>query len=343
MMTANRIQRRTFLMMPLAAAGLCAAPDPAAPSRTGVLLLAHGGRLASWDQEVNRIAAEVDRTYPAEVAFGMAARANIQAAIDRLIARRISRIVAVPLFISSHSSVIRSTEWLLGLRSEMPAEYKLFASMSHGHGAHGAHGHHALSDDALKPVKVDVPVTMTSAINRHPIAADILMDRAREISRDPSKEVVVLVAHGPNSDDDNAKWLEDLAALADRMQERTKFARIDYLTVRDDAKAEVREKAKAEFRALVEKAMREGHHALIVPVLLSYGGIEEGIRKRLEGLEFTMATQALLPDTRIATWVLESVRPHAQDTSWQLPNEAPAACVRLRKRFVARADQEIAE
>ena len=33
------------------------AGEPTASS-TGVLLLAHGGRLASWDEEVNRIAAE---------------------------------------------------------------------------------------------------------------------------------------------------------------------------------------------------------------------------------------------------------------------------------------------
>ena len=134
-MTSNQMERRTFLAL-LSAIGLSAAD---ADNKTGVLLLAHGGRLSSWNDEVNRIAAVVNKSYPTEVAFGMATKANIQGATDRLSARSVSRIVAVPLFISSYSSVITSTEWLLGLRAEMPPDYKMFAKMSHGHGEHAGH------------------------------------------------------------------------------------------------------------------------------------------------------------------------------------------------------------
>jgi hypothetical protein len=42
---------------------------------------------------------------------------------------------------------------------------------------------------------------------------------------------------------------------------------------------------------------------LIVPVVLSFGGIEQGIRKRLDGLEYVMATQAIMPDDRLVEWV----------------------------------------
>jgi len=45
---------------------------------------------------------------------------------------------------------------------------------------------------------------------------------------------------------------------------------------------------------------------LIVPLLLSYGGIETGIRKRLDGLDYAMSPQALLPDARLARWITES-------------------------------------
>ena len=250
----------------------------------------------------------MNKSYPTEVAFGMATKANIQGATDRLSARSVSRIVAVPLFISSYSSVITSTEWLLGLRAEMPPDYKMFAKMSHGHGEHAGHHGPAKTEDPLTPLELKIPVTMTPAINRHAIAADILADRARAISKDPAKEVVILVAHGPNPEDDNLKWLADLGALTELLKPRTSYARIEYLTVRDDASEEVRAKAKAELRGFVEKAVSEGKRALVVPVLLSYGGIELGIKKRLEGLEYTMATQGLLPDPRLADWVIESVR-----------------------------------
>jgi hypothetical protein len=52
----------------------------------------------------------------------------------------------------------------------------------------------------------------------------------------------------------------------------------------------------------------EGHRVLIVPLLLSYGGIEAGIRKRLNGLDYVMAEQGLMPDDRIARWVLETAQ-----------------------------------
>ena len=40
-----------------------------------------------------------------------------------------------------------------------------------------------------------------------------------------------------------------------------------------------------------------------------FGGIAQGIRKRLEGLDYTMTTQALMPDERIVKWVLASIEP----------------------------------
>ena len=58
---------------------------------------------------------------------------------------------------------------------------------------------------------------------------------------------------------------------------------------------------------VVEGAVDEGKSALIVPLLLSYGGIETGIRRRLEGLPYRMAGQALLPDERLSDWVLLQV------------------------------------
>ena len=58
--------------------------------------------------------------------------------MDRLAEREVTGIVAVPLFISSHSSVIRATEYLLGKRDDAPPQMEAFARMSARHaGAHG--------------------------------------------------------------------------------------------------------------------------------------------------------------------------------------------------------------
>lgn len=278
---------------------LAARPAAAGP---GVLLLAHGGR-AEWNARVTELAAQVDREMPTETAFGMATRANIQAAVDRLAARGVTEIVAVPLFVSSWSSVITSSEYLLGLRADAPAALARYAKMDHGQqGAHGADA------DGTVPIKALVPVRMTPALNDHPIVADILARRARAISRSPTQEAVVIVAHGPNEEDDNRRWLTDMGSLTKRVAALEPFAAVECLTLRDDAPRPVRDQATADLRALVERHTRDGRRVLIVPLLISFGGIERGLYERLDGLSYTMAEAALMPDSRLVAWVLAVAR-----------------------------------
>lgn len=273
--------------------------------KTGVLILAHGGK-QNWDEEVMKVAAEVDRSMPAEVAFGMASKRTIQAAIDKLVERGVEKIIAVPLFISSHSTVITSTEFLLGQRDEAPPELAIFAKMDHSGGGHHDHKSMDMSFDPTSPVKSPVPIKMVPALNRHPLVADILLSRAGEVSRDPEGEVVVVVAHGPVSDEHNDRWLADIGSLVEIMRGKSKFKRIEYLTVRDDAPEPIRGQAAEELRGIVKRAADENKRVLLIPLLLAYGGIEDGIRTRLEGLSYEMTERALLPDERLAQWVILS-------------------------------------
>ncbi|MEW6321800.1 MAG: CbiX/SirB N-terminal domain-containing protein [Acidobacteriota bacterium] len=298
--------RPALLVLCTALLAVCSPAAAQSPDRPGLLLLAHGGQPA-WNARVLDLAARVGSDQPIEVAFGMASRPAIQKAIDALVARGATRVVAIPLFVSSHSSVVTSTEYLLGLRAEMPPDLRVFARMRHGsHGAPASHEHHAAAaapEDNTRPVVSPVPIQMTPALNRHALVGEILIDRARSISQSPSEEAVILVAHGPVPDDDNARWLADMDVLAAQMRAATTFGSIDALTVRDDAPAPIRDAASAELRALVERRVADGRRVLIVPLLLSYGGIEQGIRKRLDGLPYAMPDQGLAPDDRLVTWV----------------------------------------
>ena len=113
------------------------------------------------------------------------------------------------------------------------------------------------------------------------------------------------MAHGPTDDETNRRWLSDLRITADRIRTAGGFKVVDAVTVKDDAPPPIRKAATAELRALVEKRAAEGSRVFIVPVLLSYGGIEDGIRTRLAGLSYTMSKHALAPDDRLVAWVLE--------------------------------------
>ena len=299
------------LLVSLVMLAVVAIPAAAQTARavTGVLLLAHGGQ-PQWNERVVDVAHRVDAKIPTEVAFGMATRANIQAAVDKLMSRGVTEIVAVPLFVSSHSSVITSTEYLLGLRQDPPADLAKFAKMSHG--SHGAavdeHAAHGASVDPASPIKTSAMVRMTPAFNQHPLIGAIAADRARSLSTSPGSEAVILVAHGPVPDEDNNRWLADMSVLADHVRKSASYAAVDYMTVRDDAGPAIRDAATRELREKVQSHVAKGRKVLIVPHLMSFGGIEQGIRKRLEGLDYTMTSQALIPDDRVVEWVFASLR-----------------------------------
>ena len=177
------MMRAKISVLGLLVAGLSLSVHAQQPApKSGILLLAHGGA-AQWNERVNAVAATADQSQPTEVAFGMASRASIQGAIDKLAARGVTEIVAVPLFVSSHSSVITSTEYLLGLRPEAPKDLAIFAKMNHAsHGApaavdHSAHGAPAV--DPASPVTTTLKIRMTPALNRHPLIGAIVADRAK--------------------------------------------------------------------------------------------------------------------------------------------------------------------
>ena len=83
----------------------------------GILLLAHGGD-PSWNKEVETLRARVDAKTPTETSLGMADVKSLQAAVDRLEKRGVTRIVAVPLFVQTRSEVLDQTRYALGLAKE---------------------------------------------------------------------------------------------------------------------------------------------------------------------------------------------------------------------------------
>lgn len=277
-------------------------------NRQGILLLAYGGSIRGWNEEVRHVADMVDLSMPTEISFGVATRASMQSAVDRLTARGVSRIVAVPLYISSHSSAIESIAYLLGQRTTAPEEMKEYAKFELG-----GHGPNAkpVTDEQLaeleKPIQSKAAIRLTSALDHHRIVSDILTDRAASISASPAHEVVVLIAHGPVTEEESKLWLADMQKISTQIRQQTHYADIKFLTLRDDAPAAIREAATQELRKTVKSITDSGNKALVVPLLLSYGGIENSLRERLKGLQYAMPTQALLPDRRIANWVLESV------------------------------------
>ncbi len=71
----------------------------------GILLLADEGT-PEWNAHVTQLAATVDKQKPTEAAFWSATNPTVQAAVNRLVQRGASEIIAVPLFVAAPPSDI---------------------------------------------------------------------------------------------------------------------------------------------------------------------------------------------------------------------------------------------
>lgn len=278
------------------------AKDAAAPY--GVLLLAHGGD-AQWNREVEAVGESLRAKVPVEIAFGMADNAAIAGAVRRLEARSPAKIVAVPLFVNSESEVMDQTRFVLGLRAE-PSKTLADAlrAMKGSHAGHpGAAAHaHALSTER---VKIRSPFVLTPALDEHPVVLDILAERAKALSKDPSREVVLLVGHGPVDEQADRAWNRTLRNLCADLRKRGGYRAVKGATLRDDAPPAVRKKAVDGLRALAARSSAEGR-VLVVPYLVARGGIEGKVLDALKGLKFAWDARTLMPHPAIARWVEES-------------------------------------
>lgn len=268
-------------LMPLAAA---------AEARHGLLLLAHGSHAAHahgekaprnvWNDNVEQLAAHLDARVPTEIAFGMADPDTMQAAIDRLQRRGVDDIAVVPLFVSSHSPIIGNFRYILGLQPEL-AKTSMLRELARVHS--------------------DARFRFAGAMDAHPLISEILLERTLAVTDDPIATGVILIAHGPNDEDENRLWLRDMESHAAFLHEQGGFRTIRFLTHRNDASPEVKAKAREELRQRVAEAAQDGT-AVVVPVLLSAGGIEAQIEADLEGLSHRFA-RPLMPHPNIERWV----------------------------------------
>jgi len=266
------------------------AGDRRTVAKVGVLVIAHGGS-SRWDSMVRKAVKAAKLEAPTEVALGMGMHSGevrrFQEAVNRLERKEVSRIVVIPLLVSSTSEVYRQFEYLFGLRAS--AEWT----------------------DAGRPLALEVPIAMGRALDESPAVAEVLLERARALSRVPAEETVILVGHGPNEDDDNARWLATMQRLADHVKVAGGFHDVRSFTLRDDAPRMIHERAARALRDAVQEAAGKGR-VLVVPLLVAEGGIEDKIPNLLSGLTFVYTGETLLPHDKIEHWIAEQATTLAQ-------------------------------
>ncbi len=330
-------------------------------SDIGILILAHGGG-KEWNETIKKAVNFLEKEYPVEIAFGMANPVSIKRGLEKLKGNGVKKVIAIPLFISSHSPIIRQLEYLFSKKDKMEDDpifmlnreeyYKfkelfdfinslpsslswwiweelpdreIFKMIMKRYIDDGSRLKNIVlmyqelmnlykeKSNLVKPIDIELDIYLAKPMDDHPTVAEIICDRALELSKEPSKEILVIVAHGPNAEEDNAKWLESMESIAKQCQKIViekrggAFKSIFSITVRDDAPEPLYNQAREHLRAIVRQAAMWGE-IIVVPLLVAEGRVSRSIEKRLEGLKYRWNGKTILPSKKFENFVIDRVK-----------------------------------
>ena len=278
-------------------------------ARSGVLVMAHGG-IPEWDAGVLETLAPLRSKYPLEVAFGMADAWSLQEAITRLEHQGVSDIAVVRLFISGESWYER-TQQILGLIPGAPAREPVPVPVDGGHdhgethqqspGDTSAHGGHRME---FWQVQSGARFTLsTEGLSDAQQMSEVLLTRATDLSQNPSAEDVLILAHGPEDDAENERWIASINERAQLLRERGGFHDIHVATLREDW-PEKRELAQAQVRDYLSRSRAEGRTPIVIPYRVHGFG---PYAQALDGLDYVSDGKGLIPHPAVADWIEEQI------------------------------------
>jgi len=268
-------------------------------SDQGVLIMAHGGT-PEWNQGVLDTIASLHTEHTVEVAFGMADALSIQDAVSRLEARGARSIAVVRLFISGESWYDRTAQ-ILGLQEGAPVRPATADHTNHvGHGAAGAMPHR------MEFWRIDTQSRFALSqpgLAEAPQMSEVLVSRAQSLSQNPAGEDVLILAHGPDTDAENARWLAFIDARAQSVRDALPFPRVQVATLREDWQ-DKRVEAERQIRAFVAQTSAEGRTALVIPYRVHGFGPYAEV---LEGLDYRADATGLIPHPGVTQWIEEQI------------------------------------
>ncbi len=252
-----------------------AVPAPTSQPRVGLLVMAHGGG-SGWNDDVARAIEPLRDQLPTALAFGMADPTTLAAGLDSLATRGVRRVALVRVFVSGDSFLQRTAQLLrLGIGSRR--------------------------DSAEPHIEHDLQVaTHLDGLADWDGIAALVVQRVTDMSRDPQRESVLLLAHGQGSDDRNDRLRQAMEETAAAVR-GVGFRQIFVATLREDWPT-ARQQAEADVRRFVTERSASGDRVIVVPFRLSGFGPYAEV---LHGLSY-VATAGFLPHPTITDWIKET-------------------------------------
>ena len=252
----------------------------------GLLLMAHGGT-EEWNEAVLQATAEVTSKYPVEVAFGMADAGSLERSVRRLEKLGVKDVGVVRMFVSGESWHER-TQQILGTVEGAPqkdiSENPTSTFMPMGFWKIETDINFYISEDGLADAtEMD----------------EVIVSRIRRLSRDPAREVAIIIAHGTGSDEEDSRWVEKITQRTDLAKSTLSLHDVKVFTLREDWFAK-RGEAENNIRSYIEEASRMGLKSLVIPFRVHGFGPYTRV---LEGLDYRADKLGLLPHQNVNLWV----------------------------------------
>lgn len=232
-------------------------------------MIAHGSSKKDWVKLVERAVDQVQLDDPVVTCFlEMVEGRSIPDGIKELEAQGVTEMIVVPLFVSSGSTHIEEISYLLGINKAPKLEM----------------------DE--QPLEIKADVCLCPAMDDHPLIAEILIERAKEMSTDPAEEVVLLVGHGSDVDGFQQIWEKVMESLAAQIRQEGGFADAAFATIHPD-----------NLHQQLSRLSRN-HRVIVLPLFLSEGYFTRNvIPSRMEGLNYTYTGKTYLPSPLISRWI----------------------------------------
>jgi sirohydrochlorin ferrochelatase len=151
----------------------------------------------------------------------------------------------------------------------------------------------------MRPFAIQARIHFTAPIDDDPVIAEIVYDKIKPLSVDPSREIVLLVGHGSAENGFHLQWRQGLDKLAERLKTLGGFDETDVAMLLPD---------QVNRRMLWWEKRKPGHTVLVAPLFLSEGYFtRKVIPSRIEGYDYRYNGLALLPSPLISRWIQRQI------------------------------------
>ncbi len=268
--------------------------------KTGILLINHGSRSEAWRNSLLELEKNVKDSLlkdgsisGVKTAFMEYTEPSIATRLKEFDAEHYTDVIIVPVFLTVSTHSFDDIPTLIG-QKEDPKSMELFRI------------------EKMERYTPKARVQVTPLLDFANILKQNVLRRFKELSKDPKKEGLVLIAYGDNTY--NAEWSSLMQQVGEYVKQNTGITDYDFGWC-----GHIAEYRSDSTTFAVNKILQKKSTAVVIPVLVAFdenfqlriigGGIDKVVASKEKVL---YKPDAILPDKNVEAWVIRISREYQQ-------------------------------